>query len=422
MEESGSKAKGKIFYGWWIVAISAFFNLIVSGTFFYGFTAFFNPLREEFGWTSAQTALGFSLQRFEGGIAAPLVGFIYDRVGPRKLIVTGMAIAGAGLILMSRTDSLAGFYITFLVTAVGISIGWSGPPMYTVSDWFAKKRTRALSYLMAGSSLGGILVPVLVYLIANAGWRASLVVTGVMFWLVTVPVAYILRHRPEEAGLLPDGETRTETNPANEKRKPVDTGFTATAALKTASFWLISCAYMLSQLIANAVTVLEMPHLENIGIGREVAGIAVTFTTLMTLAGNLIPGFIGERLSRNTVIAISFVMQCSGVAMLSIIGEGWHLIPFVIIYGFGYGATMPLRTALIADYFGRRSLGTILGWLMSVSVTGAILSPAIAGWFYDVTGNYRLIFIIFSVISTLSVPAILLAKKPEAEERIIIGS
>lgn len=413
MESSVAGNQKGIFYGWWIVAISAFFNLIVSGTLFFGFTAFFNPLKQEFGWTSAQTALGFSLQRFEGGIVAPLVGFIFDRFGPRKLVLFGMAIAGAGMVFMSRINSLTEFYAAFLVTAIGVSIGWAGPPMYCVSNWFARKRTRALSYLMAGSSLGGIIVPLLVLLIAQAGWRTSLVVVGISFWLVSIPVAIMLRHRPETVGLLPDGEAKTEPEPISKVKTPsIEADFSVRSALKSHAFWLISFACMLSQFIATAVNVLEMPHLENIGISREVSGVAVTFTALMTFCGNLSIGFIGDRWRKSRVIALAFALQCAGVVILAFIGELWQLVPFVIIYGVGFGATMPMRISLMADYFGRTSLGTILGCLMSVTVIGSILSPVIAGWFYDINGNYRTIFVIFAVIAALSVPAILAAKRP----------
>ncbi|MBI2851713.1 MAG: MFS transporter, partial [Chloroflexi bacterium] len=105
-------------------------------------------------------------------------------------------------------------------------------------------------------------------------------------------------------------------------------------------------------------------------------------------------------------------LQCVGVVTLALVSETWHIAPFVILYGLGLGATMPMRNSLVADYFGRRSLGTILGWLMSVTMVGSILSPVIAGWFFDVTGSYRLIFIIFALLATISVPAVLLARKP----------
>ena len=158
--------RGGIFYGWWIVLVCSLFNLVVGGTFFYGFTAFFNPLREEFGWTSAQTALGFSLQRLEGGIAAPVVGFLFDRVGPRKLILFGMIAAGCGLLLMSRVQSLGWFYTAFLVTAVYMpTIGLPGttgeselpatgkpllrrdPMRYSQGNWLAGTVARYLSPL-----------------------------------------------------------------------------------------------------------------------------------------------------------------------------------------------------------------------------------------------------------------------------------
>ncbi|MBI2852210.1 MAG: MFS transporter, partial [Chloroflexi bacterium] len=347
------RSRSRIFYGWWIVATAAFFNFVVSGTYTSGFTAFFTPLRTEFGWTSVETALGFSLQRLEGGIAGPLVGFLFDRLGPRKLVIGGMAVAGGGLMLMSRIDSLVGFYATFLMTAVGISFGFGGPPIYCVSNWFVRKRTKALSYLMAGINLGGIVVPFLVLLIAQAGWRTSLFVVGLAFWAVAIPVALILRHRPEAVGFLPDGVLEV-TPPIQSTNGPVgEDNFGAREALKSAAFWLIALAFMLSQLITSAVIVLEMPLLESAGISREVAGIAVTFTMLMTLSGNLLAGFIGDRFPKTAVMAFAFALQCVGVVTLALVSETWHIAPFVILYGLGLGATMPMRNSLVADYFGR---------------------------------------------------------------------
>ncbi|MFH1640216.1 MAG: MFS transporter [Chloroflexota bacterium] len=423
MEESfGRKRKG-VFYGWWIVAVSAFFNLIVGGTFMYGFTAFFTPLQQEFGWTSAQTALGFSLQRLEGGIAAPLIGFIFDRVGPRKLALIGMAIAGGGLIFMSRIESLPAFYAAFLMTAVGVSIGWAGPPMYAVSNWFVRKRSRALSYLMAGVHLGGIIVPVLVLLIAGLGWRTSLVIAGITFWLVGIPVTIMLRRRPEDMNLLPDGDVRTEADRIRETetlqtemrvttqtRQSAD--FSALDALSSRAFWFIAFSFTLVQLVSSAIMVLEMPHLENIGISRELAGVAVTFTTMMGFVGSLSSGFVGDRMNKTRIIAFFLMLQCLGVVILSLANQPWHLVPFVIAYGIANGAVMPMRTALIADYFGRKSLGTILGFMMSFTVTGSILSPVVAGWFFDIYGNYRTIFIIYAVMMAFAVPALLAVKRP----------
>lgn len=421
--------KRKVFYGWWIVAASTFFNFFVGGTFLYGFTAFFDPLRNYFSWTSAQTALGISLQRLEACIAAPAVGFLFDRVGPRKLILFGMIVTGCGLIFMSRIQSLTGFYVAFLIMAVGLSFGWMGPPMYAVANWFIKRRSRALSFLLAGTSLGGLLVPLLVLFIAQVGWQTSLMTVGIGFCVISTPMAMIIKHRPEEHGYLPDGDVagvsdgmpaaytlKNEATP-DKNRSVIEADFSVRQALRTRAFWFLSLAVMLSMFTASAVMVLEMPHLENVGISREFAGLIVTFTTLLSLTGSLVSGLLGDFVKKSHVLAAALALQCSGMFIFAYIYQPWHLVPFLLLYGIGFGATIPLRPAMVADYFGRSNIGTILGVMTSITHFGSVLSPLIAGWFFDSIGKYQGIFIIYAAALSLAIPAVLLARQPVLETK-----
>ena len=115
--------KRKIFYGWWMVAAAVIMHFFGGGTFYYGFTVFFNPIRNTFGWTAAITSVAFSLQRLESGILGPVAGFLADKVGPRKMMLCGWSIAGLGFLLMSRINSLWAFYGAFMAIAMGFSFG-----------------------------------------------------------------------------------------------------------------------------------------------------------------------------------------------------------------------------------------------------------------------------------------------------------
>jgi len=415
-----TEKKGKLFYGWWIVIACAIQNIFAGGTFFYGFTAFFNPIREQFGWTSAQTALAFSLQRLEGGIAAPLVGYLFDRLGPRKLILFGMIVAGGGLIYMSRIQSLGAFYGAFIVIAVGTSFGLAAVSMATIANWFIRKRGRALSFLMAGFGLSGTVVPLLVLLIAQFDWRTSLVIVGIGFWVIGIPVAMVTRHKPEQYGYLPDGDTVvTSDNEASAVIESSSTGpasseinFGIREAMRTRAFWLIALTYMMAQFATSSVMILEMPHLENVGISRQLAGLVMTFMTLLSLVGRLGSGFLGDKIDKRYVIAGALALQCIGMIVFANIQQPWHLIPFLILYGPGYGGTIPIRPALTADYFGRTNFGTIQGLMMGIAVLGGVVSPVVAGQFFDITGTYREIFLIYAALIVVAIPAILAAKRP----------
>jgi MFS family permease len=156
-----------------------------------------------------------------------------------------------------------------------------------------------------------------------------------------------------------------------------------------------------------------MPHLENIGISREVAGVTVTFTTLLSLAGSLIGGFLGDVMKKRHLLAGAVVFQSLGLFILATMTRHWHLYAFVVVYGLGFGATVPLRPALIADYFGRANIGLILGFTMSIILFGSVPSPLVAGWFYDFTGSYSGIFSIYAVILIFGAPAVLAAERPK---------
>jgi sugar phosphate permease len=211
----------KIFYGWWIVASCFLISIAVSGVVFFGFTAFVEPIKEEFGWSYTQISLAASLRGLEMGIFAPLVGFLVDRFGARKLVFFGMATIGCGLILLSSIQSLAMFYCAFLVIAFGAG-GCAGVVLTTaVANWFHKNVGLALGAMGSGVGIGGLIIPLIVRLIDVYGWKSSCVILGLSMWAVGIPLSFIIRNRPEEYGCVPDGKTTlnqmTDEKKANEQ-------------------------------------------------------------------------------------------------------------------------------------------------------------------------------------------------------------
>ena len=161
----------KIFYGWWMVLASALLNFFAGGTFFYGFTTFFNPIKQSFGWSAAATSVAFSFQRLEYGVAGPVVGLLVDRLGARKLVLFGWSIIGLGFLFMSRINSLWTFYGFFLVITTGFSFGSFVTIKTTVAYWFTRKRSRAITLTYVGFGVSGTLVPLIAFSISQFGWR-----------------------------------------------------------------------------------------------------------------------------------------------------------------------------------------------------------------------------------------------------------
>ena len=209
-----------IFYGWWIVLASMSILVIGSGLYWQGFGVFFLSLQEEFSTNRAALSGAIALSQLEGGMMGPLGGYLVDRFGPRRMISIGAIVMGVGFLLMSQVDSLLQFYVVFLgVISVGMSIGIRVPALVAPANWFVKKRGIAIGIALTGSGLGGLFIPFLGLLIVNYGWRKTAIVAGIAVWVLALPLAMVMRTRPEDYGMLPDGERPSERQTATCRRK-----------------------------------------------------------------------------------------------------------------------------------------------------------------------------------------------------------
>jgi len=163
-----------------------------------------------------------------------------------------------------------------------------------------------------------------------------------------------------------------------------------------------------------------VPYLESVEVPTTIAATAVTGMTLCSLIGRLGFGFLGDFTNKTYLIAIAFTLQAIGVFIFSFIevDRVWLVVPFLLTYGPGYAGPIPLRPALLADYFGMRSFGTIFGWVALISMLGGIVSPVIAGWIFDTMGSYRLAWQLFALVTLPAIPLMLLAKPPRAEQEL----
>ncbi len=407
-----------IYYGWWIVLACSAITTYNAGILFYGFTAFFNPLIQEFGWSRAATSFAFGLYRLEGGLAAPIVGFLLDRWGPRKMMTVAVIVVGLGFILLSRINSLASFYAVFLFIAFGTSLGFSLVGTYTAANWFAKKRGIALGIYTGGISLCGFLVPVLAWIITTWGWRTASVAAGLGMWIIGLPLAMVIRWRPEQYGLLPDGDSLennslSQSDEAEVCRPGITEGeFTFREAIKTKCFWLFAIALIIPMMCTAALFVHEMPFLLKAGIPVESAAFVVTGTVLISGLGRVGFGWMSDRFNNRLIMSIALVCQSIGLLLFANIHALWQVIPFIVIFSVGYGGMMPVRFTIQAECFGTVAFGSILGLLYGIWTIGTILGPVIAGRFFDITGDYRMVFVIFGIITLISIPLIIASKPP----------
>lgn len=403
------------FFGWWVVFASAAIVFLTGGTFFYGFGALFNPIVNEFGWSRASVSLAFSLRSEVGGLAAPVVGFMVDRVGSRRLMIIGVALVSLGFVLLSRIESLWTFYGAVIVIAIGMSATGGPVGMVAIAHWFRRRRGRALAAMTVGAGTSGVMVLVLAVLISTVGWRDALLIMAAVQLLFCLPLAASVRNRPEEMGLLPDGEPFVATEA--EAMPPVQAaeGLTARQALKTGTFWKMSIAAGLTNLGVVAIVVHQIPFFtSSVGLSEGLAAASVTAMTLFSLLGRLGFGHLADTVDKRHVMAVAYGLTALALALYAGVYDGWQVLYVLPVFALGFGGSIPVRPAFQAEYFGLRAFGAIQGLAFTIATLGGLAGPVFAGWLYDMTESYRLAFLILAAGSLLAVPLVLSAGKPGA--------
>jgi len=408
------KKAGNVFYGWWVVVVSAIMFMFIGGISVYGFSAFFDPIINEMGWSRAETSLAFSLRSVESGITAPIIGFFIDRLGARRCIFIGIVIIGASFLLMSRVSNVLTFYISFLLLSLGTSAGVSNAQYAAVANWFRRRRALALGIVASGFGLCGIMSPVLVYLIDTYTWRTTLLILGPAILVLGLPLSLLMRHRPEPYGLRPDGDKEdpatvtTTPTPQGKMVNSGEDGLTWRECLATRTFWLMTLFTFFSGFAQSTINVLNISHLVNVGIPRDTAGWAVTGITAFSLIGRLGFAWLGDRYSKKKLIILAAAMEAVGLFIFAYISAPWMIIPFLLLYGPGFGAPIPLMQAVQADCFGTRDFASLRGLLSLGWTIPGLIAPYLAGWLCDLQGNYRLAFLIYAIISVFAVPTMML--------------
>ena len=392
----------KIFYGWWIVLACFLTNLYVSSIVFFGFTAFLDPLVKEFGWSYTQVSFAASLRGLEMGILAPLVGFLADRFGSRKLILSGVITVGFGLILLSLTRSLTMFYGSFILLAFGAGGCTSVVTMTAVANWFKKNVGIAFAVMASGFGASGLIVPLIVRLIDGYGWRTALIILGLGMWALGIPLSFVIRNKPEQYGYLPDGKLADGRISEYEiQHEKVEISFRK--ALKKRSFLYLNLAEVMRFMVLTAVVLHIMPYLGSMGMSRPTAGLVAAAIPLFSIIGRFGFGWLGDVFDKRYVIAVTFGFMGMGMLAFSHMQATWAIYLFLFLFSPGFGGGSVLRGAILREYFGRDSFGKMIGILMGFASIGGIIGPTLAGWVFDTLGSYDFIWLVFAGCMSLGI-------------------
>ena len=417
---------GRVFYGWWIVSGGFTMQMIVGSLMIHSFTAYFPLLQAQFGWSRALLSGAFALSRAESGLLGPLQGWMIDRFGPRAMVRGGMVIFGAGFIMFSYTDSVLDYYITFLLMALGSSVAGFLTVATTVVNWFEKKRGMAMGIAMSGFGIGGLLVPAVAWSLSSVGWRPTAFVSGVVIIIVGIPLAQLFRQRPEQYGYLPDGAPAPQRGLSGESSDYGDAtgeddigGFTAREAMRTPAFWLLSMGHGMALLTVGAVSLHLVPHImESVGLSITAASTAVAVMTVFNIIGQVGGGVVSDRFSKRYMAAIAMLAHAVGLIILANATTILPVYLFAMLHGTAWGVRGPLMTTIRADYFGRASFATIMGFSSLVVMLGMTGGPLFAGFMADIFDGYRIPFMIIAAITGLGCFFFAIAGPPKPPTRL----
>ncbi|MGH7278922.1 MAG: MFS transporter [Candidatus Rokuibacteriota bacterium] len=407
------------FYGWVVVAV-AFVTMAVGVNARTAFSLLFPPILDEFGWERGVTAGAFSFGFLVSAALSPSLGRLMDRRGPRVVMEMGVGLVAAGLMLATLTRQPWHLYATLgvLVGGGSICLSYTGQALF-LPNWFVRQRGLAMSVAFSGAGVGSIiLLPWLQTVIERSGWRAACWAMGLLVLALLAPLNLLLRRRPQDLGLQPDGDhAARQTTAAGPAANVVDPAWVAVdwtlgRAMRTARFWWVALGYFCGLYAWYAVQVHQTRYLVEVGFSPGDAAWALGFVSLAGVPGQIALGHLSDRIGREwvwTVGSVGFVLCYLALLLLRQSPTPALLYFMVISQGMlGYGLTSVIG-AIPAEIFEGRHYGTIFGTLMLASIAGGAAGPWVTGVLHDATASYTAGFWIAIAGSAVSAVAIWLA-------------
>ncbi len=402
-----------VYEGWIVTGSFAFIVVLIGSTFFYGFGTIFNPVIAEFGWSNASVSFGFSLRSEVQGLGAPAIGYLVDRFDARRVLIGGIVITAGGVIGMSYMQNLFHFYLAMFIIAFGVSACGGPVGMVATATWFERKRARALSLMTVGGGISGLFVVVIAWLVDSVGWRDALRIMGLLIVIVGSFVAMNVRSRPANHPQPIDGIPEEIGDDGNPIARPSrNWGAPTRVACLSRSFIMVALGQAALSFTTTAIMVHTIPFLEDNGSSKGAAAAAITVFAVVSLVGRLGFGYVGDRYDKRILLAIGVGIVAVTTPLLAFTNSFVTSLIVLSLIAPGFGGVIPIRPALLADYFGTRHFGTINGMNMLVVTLGSFFGPWAVGLLVDSTGDYTGGWLLCGAVAALAGPLMLAATPP----------
>jgi len=389
-------AEHNFFYGHAIVAAS-FAIMVVIWAAYYSFGVFFKPMVDEFGWTRAATSAAFSLSAIINGLVAITMGRLTDKFGPRFVMRICITLLAIGFLLMSKVEMIWQFYLVFgLIIGIGMA-GSFVPLMSTVVRWFFRRRSMMTGIVAAGISIGALIGPPTAHrLIINYGWRISYMILGATVFITVIIISQFIRKDPIEVGQLADGvvklDAQSETNTSS-------MGLSFKEAIVTGQFWVIFFMFFCLGFCTFSIIVHITPHAIELRIPPAVAANILATVGGLGMIGRVVMGRVADIIGSKRAFIIGFLLMSAALLSLMPARMMWMIFVLAGFFGFANGTCVASQSPLVALLFGLSSHGAILGLLSLGFTSGGAFGPWLSGIIFDLTGSYRLAFLMCTGVS-----------------------
>ncbi len=403
-----------LFYGWYIAAAGAGTNCIVLGITQFGFGVFLEEFRTLYGWSMTAIALGFTIRTLEQGLFAPFAGYIADRVGPRRMGIVGVIIIALSLLIFWQAKTLPLYYLASVTMALGQSVGGANAFTLAIMRWFTRRRGNAMSVITTGNGFGYLGTLGLSALLSVLEFHQCFLVLALIVFATGVPLAMVIRDRPQELGLLPDGETPKPeaktpapspvaaaaagagaTAAPNKVKQQADSGASVKEAVRSPSFYLLVAAMAAGSAAQLVWIVFQVPHLVAQGFSVTFVGAQAAIYGLIAIPLRWIVGWLGDTFGRARTYMMAVALEGVGLCFLGFVTpeRWWLFIPFYLTFGLGHCGWLVLNQTLTADFFGSKNFATIRGLVNTFQIPVSMLLPLVMGYTFDTQGNYQLAYV-----------------------------
>lgn len=408
----------RVFHGWWVVLVSVLAMFAATLTGGSGFSVFVLPISAELGWDRKTIAGALSVGTILGALAAPYAGRLVDRYGARVMLTaTGLGLA-ITLVPLAWVQTPLMFYLGYSSARL-IDMGVLNTAATTaVANWFVRRRGRALGLTMAGNAIGiALLVPLAQQIISGWGWRTAWFVLALGVTALLTPLAWwLVRRRPEDLGLRPDGDLALPTGPASaaagRAATPLQADWALGAAVRSPAFWLLTLSGSLSMFAIAGMSIHLVPLLIDNGLDTAVVAWLVSLYGLCMTSGCLTWGLVTERIPSRYALALAYLLAGGSMLALNRVNAVGPAMFFIAVYGLVNGGKETLDAVVWADYFGRRSLGAIRGSSRPLIVGAYSGGGFVAGWAYDSFGSYAGVITVFGLLAIGGGLLVALARPP----------